>query len=104
MNLKQAAIKKLFEPITIGNVKVKNKIKLEALGVGYAKDGFVTDRLKNFYEEYASHMSKYEEREEVHREIDRLWQHMELCLVHPIDYKLHRYLSNLWEEKIDQLL
>jgi len=44
----------LFSPINIGDLEVKNRIVMSALHLGYAtKDGFVTDRLKDFYVERA---------------------------------------------------
>ncbi|MBI2934855.1 MAG: FAD-dependent oxidoreductase [Chloroflexi bacterium] len=46
----QPKLKKLFEPIRIGNVEVRNRIKIPPFAIGYAENGFVTPRLKNFYE------------------------------------------------------
>ena len=47
-----AQFKKLFEPIKVGNVEIKNRLKLSPMGLGYATE-YVTDRLKNFYIERA---------------------------------------------------
>lgn len=47
----QIKIKKMFEPIKIGKVEVRNRIKIPAFAIGYAENGYVTPRLKNFYEE-----------------------------------------------------
>ncbi|MDP2719159.1 MAG: NAD(P)/FAD-dependent oxidoreductase [Dehalococcoidia bacterium] len=51
--MKNPEIKRLFEPIKIGNVQIKNRIKMPALAVGYAENGFVSEKLKDFYEERA---------------------------------------------------
>ncbi|MBI4330909.1 MAG: FAD-dependent oxidoreductase [Chloroflexi bacterium] len=48
--MSQVKLKKLFEPIKIGNVEIRNRIKIPAFAIGYAENGFVTPRLKNFYE------------------------------------------------------
>ncbi len=46
--------KKLFEPIKIKNVTVKNRLVMSAACTEYGtKDGFVTDRLINYYAERA---------------------------------------------------
>ena len=43
-------VKKLFEPITIGKMELKNRIALAAMATNFAtKQGFVTDRTKNYY-------------------------------------------------------
>lgn len=49
--MSQVKLTKLFEPIKIGNVEIRNRIKIPAFAIGYAENGFVTPRLKNFYEE-----------------------------------------------------
>lgn len=47
-------MRKLFEPIRIADVEIKNRIVMLAMGVGYCEpDGTVTDRLINFYVERA---------------------------------------------------
>lgn len=45
--------KKLFEPIKIGNMELKNRIKLPAMGIAMAEDGVVTEQAKAFYAERA---------------------------------------------------
>jgi 2,4-dienoyl-CoA reductase-like NADH-dependent reductase (Old Yellow Enzyme family) len=43
-------VRKLFEPIRVASVVVKNRIVMLGIGVGYCEpDGTVTDRLINFY-------------------------------------------------------
>jgi len=44
---------KLFEPIKIGSMELKNRIKMPALSLRYARDMKVTDRLRDFYAERA---------------------------------------------------
>lgn len=46
-------LKKLFEPIRVGSMELKNRIKLPAINLGYAVDEMVTQRLKDFYTERA---------------------------------------------------
>jgi len=47
-------MQKLFEPIKIADVEIKNRIVMLAIGVGYCEeDGTVTDRLIDFYVERA---------------------------------------------------
>jgi 2,4-dienoyl-CoA reductase (NADPH2) len=47
-------LRKLFEPIKIANVQVKNRIIMSAMGLGRAtEDGFVTDVMVDFYIERA---------------------------------------------------
>jgi len=46
-------LKKLFEPIKVGSMELKNRIKLPAITLGYAVDEMVTQRLKDFYAERA---------------------------------------------------
>ncbi len=46
--------KKLFEPVMIGNVEVKNRIVMCPMGSGYASiTGEVTERLIDYYTERA---------------------------------------------------
>lgn len=45
--------KKLFEPIKIGNMELKNRIKLPAMGIATGEDGIVTEQTKAFYAERA---------------------------------------------------
>ncbi|MFX0066724.1 MAG: FAD-dependent oxidoreductase [Candidatus Hermodarchaeota archaeon] len=40
---------KLFEPIQIRNMELKNRIAMPAMVLGYAEDGYVTQRLIDFY-------------------------------------------------------
>ena len=44
---------KLFTPIRIGKLEVKNRIILPAMGTGFAEDGEVTERMIRYYEEQA---------------------------------------------------
>jgi len=44
---------KLFEPLKIGNIEIKNKIIMPAMALNYTPQGFVTDKFINFYEERA---------------------------------------------------
>jgi len=44
---------KLFEPIVLGTMEVKNRIVMPALGLGLAADSKVTERFKAFYAERA---------------------------------------------------
>lgn len=46
-------VNKLFEPFKIGEIELKNRIKLTPLGMGYCTNMRVTDRMKNFYNERA---------------------------------------------------
>ncbi len=48
-----AQCKGLFKPIRIGQIELRNRIVMPALGLGYAVEGRVTDRLKAFYAERA---------------------------------------------------
>lgn len=41
--------RRLFETCKIGNMELKNRLVMPPLGVEYARNGFVTDRLKRFY-------------------------------------------------------
>ncbi|MFC1962522.1 FAD-dependent oxidoreductase [Chloroflexota bacterium] len=45
--------KKLFEPITVGNIEIRNRTRISAMAIGYAENMFVTDRLVDFYTERA---------------------------------------------------
>jgi 2,4-dienoyl-CoA reductase (NADPH2) len=40
---------KLFEPITINQLPIKNRIVMPAIGLNYTQDYTLTERLKNFY-------------------------------------------------------
>ena len=45
---------RLFQPIRLGNLKVKNRFVVAPIGTNFAtKDGFVTEQLKAYYEERA---------------------------------------------------
>jgi len=47
-------LKKLFEPIKIGGLELKNRIKMPAMVIGMIeKDGSITNRMKAFYTERA---------------------------------------------------
>lgn len=46
-------IKRLFEPIKVGQIELKNRIKFPALAVGYDRNGEVTDQTIAFYQERA---------------------------------------------------
>jgi 2,4-dienoyl-CoA reductase (NADPH2) len=48
-----AKIRKLFEPIRIGSMTLKNRIKLPAMAVALGEDGAVSDKIKYFYAERA---------------------------------------------------
>ncbi|MGE5415842.1 MAG: FAD-dependent oxidoreductase [Acidobacteriota bacterium] len=42
---------KLFTPITIRNMELRNRIVMAAMHLGYADEGYVTERFVRFYEE-----------------------------------------------------
>ncbi len=44
---------KLYEPIKIGNIKVKNRLAMSAMDLGFTSDGFVNERFIDFYIERA---------------------------------------------------
>jgi len=44
----------LFSPIKINRLEIKNRIVMTAMHLGYTPEGFVTDRLVNFYSARAS--------------------------------------------------
>ncbi|HUV52858.1 MAG TPA: NADH:flavin oxidoreductase, partial [Dehalococcoidia bacterium] len=44
---------KLFEPIKIGNMELKNRIKLPAMGIALSEDGTVCEQTKACYAERA---------------------------------------------------
>ena len=46
-------LKKLFEPITIAGIEIKNRIKIAPMDMGYAEDGYTGDKMVNHYEERA---------------------------------------------------
>ena len=46
--------KKLFEPITIKNVEIKNRIVMPSMGLAYSNDFLFNDRYKAFYRERAA--------------------------------------------------
>jgi len=39
----------LFTPVTIGNVQIRNRIAMAAMGHGLASDGFVTDMMRDYF-------------------------------------------------------
>ena len=44
---------KLYEPIKIGNIKVKNRLAMSAMDLGFTSDGFINERFIDFYVERA---------------------------------------------------
>ncbi len=44
---------KLYEPIKIGNIKVKNRLAMSAMDLGFTSDGFINERFIDFYIERA---------------------------------------------------
>jgi 2,4-dienoyl-CoA reductase (NADPH2) len=46
-------MKKLFTPIEVGQLKLRNRVVMTAMDLSYTAEGFVTDRLTAFYEERA---------------------------------------------------
>jgi 2,4-dienoyl-CoA reductase (NADPH2) len=46
-------MKRLFSPVQIGSLELKNRIVIPAMHLGYAENGFVTDRMIRFYRERA---------------------------------------------------
>jgi len=51
---KQKQFARLFEPISIGQMRVRNRIVVPAMGTNYgSEDGYVTERIKDYYEERA---------------------------------------------------
>ena len=46
-------VKKLFEPINIGKMEVKNRLVYLATHTGYGVNGYVSDRFTNYYVERA---------------------------------------------------
>jgi 2,4-dienoyl-CoA reductase-like NADH-dependent reductase (Old Yellow Enzyme family)/thioredoxin reductase len=44
---------KLLSPIKIGNLEIKNRIIMAPMTCNFAKDGFITDQMIDFYEERA---------------------------------------------------
>ena len=44
---------KLFEPLKISNINLSNRIVMPAMHLGLANDGFITNKLTNFYVERA---------------------------------------------------
>jgi 2,4-dienoyl-CoA reductase (NADPH2) len=46
-------LKKLFEPIKVGNMVLKNRIKFSAITIGMGEDGYVSEQIKAFYAERA---------------------------------------------------
>ena len=45
--------KRLFEPIQVSAMKMKNRVLMPAMHIGMAKDGYLTDGFMDFYEERA---------------------------------------------------
>jgi 2,4-dienoyl-CoA reductase (NADPH2) len=46
-------LRRLFTPITIGNLRLANRIVMPAIHLSYTPNGFVTDTLVDFYVERA---------------------------------------------------
>ena len=46
-------VKYLFQPITIGDVEIKNRICMAPMNTRFGYDGYVTDQLINYYVERA---------------------------------------------------
>ena len=46
-------MKKLFSPIEVGSLKLKNRVVMTAMDLSYTVEGHVTDRVTAFYEERA---------------------------------------------------
>ena len=46
-------LQKLFEPIKVGEMELKNRIVMPAMAVGLGANDMVTDRFKDFYAERA---------------------------------------------------
>ena len=44
---------KLFEPIKIGNIEIKNRLAMSAMDLGFTSDGFINKRFIDFYVERA---------------------------------------------------
>lgn len=44
---------KLYEPIKIGNIKIKNRLAMSAMDLGFTSDGFINERFIDFYIERA---------------------------------------------------
>jgi hypothetical protein len=45
--------KKLFTPITINSMTLKNRLMMAPMGLGYTQDSFVNDRIIEFFKERA---------------------------------------------------
>ena len=46
-------LKKLFEPIAVGRVELKNRLVMSPMGLGYAPNDRPGQRMRNFLEERA---------------------------------------------------
>jgi len=46
-------VKYLFQPITIGDVEISNRIMMAPMNTRFGYDGFVTDQLVDYYVERA---------------------------------------------------
>ena len=46
-------LNRLFQPITIGRVELKNRVVMTAMAIGYVHEGHVTQRLTDFLVERA---------------------------------------------------
>lgn len=42
--------KKMFEPIKVGNIEIRNRTRISAMALGYCENMFITDRIVDFYE------------------------------------------------------
>lgn len=48
-----AKFKNLLGPVRIGEMELRNRIVMPAMGIGLARDGHVTEQMKDYYEERA---------------------------------------------------
>jgi 2,4-dienoyl-CoA reductase-like NADH-dependent reductase (Old Yellow Enzyme family) len=44
-------LRRLFEPITVGRLRLNNRLVMLAMTIGYAVNGRPTEQFKNFYAE-----------------------------------------------------
>ena len=59
-------IKKLFTPIKINQLEIRNRIVLPAMHLGYTPGGLVSDRLVEFYRERARGRGRADRRRRLH--------------------------------------
>ena len=46
-------LRRLFEPIQVGPIQLKNRIKLPAMAVGMGEEGSISEQMKAFYAQQA---------------------------------------------------